>query len=129
MKHLFDLQLCHSFIYIYAELTKAARQNNKLFIGLLNKVWVGNIVDDVEKLLKIYTWIWWKLSKRWLTHVVENEAAMKRNDAILNDLPGKLYAIETDGKIPDNCKYKLATIHAAQNQKQRNRRFIFRKVA
>ena len=55
MKHLFDLQLCHSFIYIYAELTKAARQNNKLFIGLLNKVWVGNIVDDVEKLLKIYT--------------------------------------------------------------------------
>ena len=37
------------------ELTKAARQNNKLFIGLLNKVWVGNIDDDVEKLLKIYT--------------------------------------------------------------------------
>ena len=54
---------------------------------------------------------------------------MKRNDAILNDLPGKLYAIETDGKIPDNCKYKLATIHAAQNQKQRNRTFIFSKVA
>ena len=55
MKHLFGLQLCHSFIYIYAELTKAARQNNKLFIGLLNKVWVGNIDDDVEKLLTIYT--------------------------------------------------------------------------
>ena len=55
MKHLFDLQLCHSLIYMYAELTKAARQNNKLFIGLLNKVWVGNIDDDVEKLLKIYT--------------------------------------------------------------------------
>ena len=43
------------YLYIYAELTKAARQNNKLFIGLLNKVWVGNIDDDVEKLLKIYT--------------------------------------------------------------------------
>ena len=54
---------------------------------------------------------------------------MKRNDAILNDLPGELYAIETDGKVPDNGKYRLATTHAAQNQKQRNRRFRFSKVA
>ena len=50
---------------------------------------------------------------------------MKRNDSILNDLPDEA---EADGKIPENCKYKLATIHAAQNQKQRNRRFIFSKV-
>ena len=27
---------------------------------------------------------------------------------------------EIDDKIPDNCKYPLATIHASQNQKQTN---------
>ena len=50
----------------------------------------------------------------------ENEPAIKRNDAILNDLPGELYAIEPDGKIPDNCKYPLAAIQVAHNQKQTN---------
>ena len=45
---------------------------------------------------------------------------MKRNDAVLNDLPGKLYIIEAHDKIPDNCKYLLATIQSAQSQKQRN---------
>ena len=43
----------------------------------------------------------------------ENEPAMKRDDAALNDLPGKLYTIEADDKVPDNCKYPLATIEAA----------------
>ena len=33
-------------------LTEAMRKNSKLFIKLLNKVRVGNIDDDVEKLLK-----------------------------------------------------------------------------
>ena len=43
---------------------------------------------------------------------------MKRNDAVLNDLPGELYTIEADDKIPDNCKYPLATIKAPQNKKK-----------
>ena len=33
-------------------------------------------------------------------------------------MPGELYIIETNDKIPDNCKYAL--IQAAQNQKQTN---------
>ena len=53
----------------------------------------------------------------------ENKSAMKRNDAVLNDLPGELYTIETDDKIPDNYKYPLAAIQTAQNQKQTNRKF------
>ena len=43
----------------------------------------------------------------------ENEPAMKRNDAVLNDLPFDLSTIEADDKIPYNCKYPLATIQAA----------------
>ena len=45
---------------------------------------------------------------------------MKKDNAALNDLPGKLYTIEADDKIPDNCKYPLGTIQAAQNQKLTN---------
>ena len=50
----------------------------------------------------------------------ENEPAMRRNEAVLNDLPGKLYTTEADDKVPDNCKYPLVMIEAAQNQKQTN---------
>ena len=50
----------------------------------------------------------------------ENEPAMKRNKAVLNELPGELYIIEVNDKIQDNCKYPLALIQAAQNQKQTN---------
>ena len=45
----------------------------------------------------------------------ENEPAMKRTEAVLNELPGELYTIETNDKIPDNCKYPLVLIQAAQN--------------
>ena len=36
----------------YAGLTKVVKQNNEFFIDLPNKVWVGNINDDVKLLLK-----------------------------------------------------------------------------
>ena len=51
---------------------------------------------------------------------VENEPAMKRNEAVLNELPGEPYTTETNDKIPDNSKYPLALRQAAQNQKQTN---------
>ena len=47
----------------------------------------------------------------------ENEPGIKKNEAVLSDLSGDLYKIETDNKIPDNCKYPLAKIQAAKNQK------------
>ena len=120
MKHLLGLQLWH--LFQYAELTEVVRQNDQLFIDLLNKVRVGNIDDEVEKLLKA----------RFIhesdenypvdaLHIyAENEAAVKRNEVVLNNLPGELYTIEVDDKIPDNCKYPLALIEAAQNQKPTN---------
>ena len=48
----------------------------------------------------------------------QNEPAMKRNESVLNELPGKLYTIEANGKIPGNFKCPLELIQAAQNQKQ-----------
>ena len=97
-------------------------QNDKLFVDLLNKVRVRNIDDGVEKLLKTrfkhvsdYNY-----PKHALHLYAENEPAMKRNDAVLNDFLGELYTIEAPDKIPDNCKYTLTTIQDAQNQKQTN---------
>ena len=53
-------------------------------------------------------------------HMYSKNEWTKRNDAILNAFPRELYSIEVDDKIPDNCKYSLPTIKAAQNQKQTN---------
>ena len=58
----------------------------------------------------------------------EDGLAIKRNDAVLNVLPGELctikadelYTIKAHDKIPDNCKYLLALIKATQYQKQTN---------
>ena len=46
---------------------------------------------------------------------------MKRNEAVIKDLPGDLYTIKANDKIADNCKYPLVTNQAAQNQKQWDR--------
>ena len=32
----------------------------------------------------------------------ENEPVMTRNESVQNDLPGELYTIEIDDKIPEN---------------------------
>ena len=50
----------------------------------------------------------------------EDEPAMKRNEAVLNELRGKLYTREANDKSPDNFKYLLALIQTSQNQKQTN---------
>ena len=68
---------------------------------MLDKVRVGNIDDDIAKLLKarfiqesdeIY-------SKDILQMCTENKPTMKRNCAFLNDLPDELYIIQADSKI------------------------------
>ena len=121
MKHLLGLQLWH--LFKYAELNEVVRQNDKSFIDMLNKVRLDNIDDDVEQLLKArfvcdsdgnY------YPKDALHMYAEKEPAIGRNEAVLNNLPGELYTIEADDKIPDNGKYPLAMILAAQNQKQTN---------
>ena len=111
----YSLQLRH--LFKYAELTKAVRQNDKLFINLLNKVWVYSLNLLKAKLLcesdRNYP-------KDALHIYVENEPAMKRNEAILSKFPSELYTTEANEKIPDNCKYTLALIRAAENQKLTN---------
>ena len=45
----------------------------------------------------------------------EDEPTIKRNEAALNNLHGKLFIIEANC-----CKYSLVFFQAAQNQKQTN---------
>ena len=110
---------------LHAELTEVVRQNDKLFVDLLNKVRVSDTDDDAEKLLKAR--FLHESDENYpndaLHMYAKNKLAMKRNDAVLNDSPGELYTQEAHDKIPDNCKYPLATIQPAQNQKQTNSRF------
>ena len=46
---------------------------------------------------------------------------MERNEAVLNDLPGELYIIKTNNKIPDKYKYPTALVQVTQNQKKKNK--------
>ena len=117
MKHLLGLQLWH--LFKYAELT----QTDKVFINFLNKVRAGNIDDDAEKLLKagFLSESDENYPKDALHMYAENEPAVERNEAVLNDLPGELYTVQADHKVPDNCKYPSAMIEAVQNQKQTNK--------
>ena len=120
MKHLLGLKLWHLFKYL--ELTEVLRENDKFFIDLLNKVRIGNIDDDVENLLKarFICESDENYPKDALDMYAENEPSMQRNEAVLKELSGELYIIEGNDKITDNCKYPLALIQAAQNQKQTN---------
>ena len=120
MKYLLDLELW--YLFKYTELTEVVRQNDRLFIDLSNKVRVVNTDYDVENLLKakFIRESDENYPKDPLHLYEENEPAMKRNEAVLNELPGELYTIEANDKIPHNCKYPLALIQAAQNQKQTN---------
>ena len=83
---------------------------------MLNKVRVGNVDDDVEQLLRAkfvcesdenY------YPKDALHMYAENEPAIGRNEAFLNNLPDELYTREADYKISDNCKYPLVMVLAA----------------
>ena len=47
----------------------------------------------------------------------ENEPAVKQNEAVQNYIPVDFCIIEANGNFPDNSKYPLATMQAAQNLK------------
>ena len=78
------------YLLKYGILIQVVRQNDKLFIELLNKVRVGNIDDGKEKLLKARFIHESNENYPKDTLYTENEPAIKRNGAVVNDLPGKL---------------------------------------
>ena len=98
---------------------KVLRQNSKVFIDFLNKVWVGNIDDDAENLLKA-RFIHGSnenYPKDALHLYAENKPAIKRNETILNELPGELYTI--GARCPLVLTLRLLRIKGKQTQEVR----------
>ena len=80
----------------------------KVFIDLVNKVWVSNVYNDLES-----------YSKDVLHMYTEKKADMKRNKVFLKYLHGELCTIEATLKVPDNWKYPSALIEVAQKKKKK----------
>ena len=81
---------------------------------MLSKVGVGNINDDLEKLLNA-RFIYESdenYPKDALHRNAENKPTMKRNEAVLDYLPIGFYTVVDNNKIPDNGEYPLALIQA-----------------
>ena len=98
---------------------KVLRQNSKVFVDFLNKVWVGNIDDDAENLLKA-RFIHGSnenYPKDALHLYAENKPAIKRNETILNELPGELYTI--GARYPLVLTLRLLRIKGKQTQEVR----------
>ena len=82
INHLLGLQLYH--LFEYAELTEVVIENDKLYVDLLKKVWVGNTDDVAERLLKA-RFIHESISNypKDVFHIyTANESATKRNYVI-----------------------------------------------
>ena len=92
-------QLWH--LFKYTGLTEIIRQKYKISTDLPNKFRVGNIDDDEEKLLKAR--FMYESDENYpkdtMRMYAENEPAMKRNKAVLNDLPGEVRGYD---QFPDN---------------------------
>ena len=93
-----------------------------------NKFRVGNTNDNLKKLLKtkFVNESDENYPKVVLHMCTQNEPAMKRNEAVLNDLTGEFYAIEANDKVPDNFththnthwhQFKILRIKRKQRQK------------
>ena len=72
---------------------------------MLIEVPVSNTDNDIENLLN--TRFIYESDKNYPTDALhmcaDNEPAIKRNDVLLNYLPGELCTIEADDKTSDNC--------------------------
>ena len=94
--------------------------HGKMINSLLTVYKLSGTIDDVEKVHK--TRFIHESNENYpkvVLHVYpENEHDIKRNEAVLNDLPGERHTIEPNDKI--RHKYPLAAIQAAQNQQNTN---------
>ena len=89
-------------------------------MDVLKNFRVGKIDDDVQELLKarFINESDKNYPKEALQIYAENERAMKKNTFVLNDLRDEIYTIIVTDKVPDNCKYQMTLMQAAQNQKE-----------
>ena len=86
---------------------------------MVNKIQVGNIDDDAENLLKgrFIHQSDENYPKDALHMYAENEPAIKRNEAVLNELPDELYTIEA--RYPLVLILRLLRIKGKQTQEVR----------
>ena len=101
-----------------AELDQIMRQDDEIFVNMLNKIRVGEIDQNVEDVIKLrFTDKNDPCYPGNILHIFAENAPVKRqNDNQLKHIPGQLIAITAKDEVPKNSK--ISDIREAQNQKQ-----------
>ena len=101
-----------------AELDQVMRQDDEMFVNMLNKIRVGEIGQNVEDLIKLRF-----IDKNDpcypgnILHIFEENVAVKRhNDNQLKHITGQLITLPAKDEVPKNSK--ISDIREAQNRKQ-----------
>ena len=104
-------------MFQFAELTEVMRQRGAAkFIDFLNKIWVGNIDEDVQKQIRerFIEESYINYPENALLILAENYPTVRHN----HKLPGKTCIINAIDQIPAACKYPETLISLAQNKRQ-----------
>ena len=95
-------------MFQFTELTEVKMQRGDArCIDLLNKIWVGNIDEDVQKQIRERFTEESDISypENALHIYAENYPTVKHNHKIIDKLPGKTYTINAIDQIPTDWKY------------------------
>ena len=98
-----------------AELDQVMRQDDEMFLNMLNKIRVGEIDQDVEDVFKLRFFD--KYYPCYPGNIFTENAPVKRhNDNQLKHIPGQLITIPAKDEVPK--KSKISYIREVQNRKQ-----------
>ena len=101
-----------------AELDQVMRQDYEMFVNMLNKTRVGEIVQNAEDAIK--SRFMDKINQHYpcnILHIIAENVPVKRhNDNQLKCIPGQLITIPAKDEVPK--KSKISDIREAQNRKQ-----------